>query len=79
MALPLPPAPANELGYRAADVELLVHLIYNAISGNAGGTPSRAIAACQLTRTPTPGAGYHPDAVDSLRFAWLAELRRQGR
>ncbi|SDD03789.1 DivIVA domain-containing protein [Actinokineospora iranica] len=75
--LPLPPAPADERGYRAVDVERLAHLLTRAAYEKDGGPTAKQIANAPLARTMFDGQGYHPGVIDTVVAAWVDELRRR--
>jgi hypothetical protein len=77
LALPLPPAPPSERGYRPGDVERLVNLLADAITATEDGPRPDDIAGVKLSRTFFIGQGYHIGAVEALRAAWVNELRRR--
>jgi hypothetical protein len=77
LALPLPPAPPGERGYRPGDVERLVKLLADAIVSDDDGPRPDDIAGLKLSRTFFIGQGYHIGAVEALRLAWVNELRRR--
>lgn len=77
LALPLPPAPPGERGYRPGDVERLVKLLADAVTDPGEGPGPDDIAAVKLSRTFFIGQGYHAGAVEALRLAWVNELRRR--
>lgn len=77
LALPLPPAPPSERGYRPGDVERLVNLLADAITATDDGPRPDDIAGIKLSRTFFIGQGYHIGAVEALRAAWVNELRRR--
>jgi hypothetical protein len=77
LALPLPPAPPSERGYRPGDVERLVNLLAEAITATDDVPRPDDIAGIKLSRTFFIGQGYHIGAVEALRAAWVNELRRR--
>jgi hypothetical protein len=77
LALPLPPAPPGERGYRPGDVERLVTLLADAVVDPGDGPGADDIAGLKLSRTFFIGQGYHAGAVEALRLAWVNELRRR--
>ncbi|MPZ84688.1 MAG: hypothetical protein GEV28_31615 [Actinophytocola sp.] len=77
LALPLPPAPPGERGYRPGDVERLVKLLADAVTDPGDGPGPDDIAGVKLSRTFFIGQGYHSGAVEALRLAWVNELRRR--
>jgi hypothetical protein len=77
LALPLPPAPPGERGYRPGDVERLVNLLADAIADAEDGPRPDDLAGLKLSRTFFIGQGYHIGAVEALRLAWVNELRRR--
>jgi hypothetical protein len=77
LALPLPPAPPGERGYRPGDLERLVNLLADAIADVEDGPGPDDIAGLKLSRTFFIGQGYHIGAVEALRLAWVNELRRR--
>ncbi len=77
LALPLPPAPPGERGYRPGDVERLVKLLATAMSDDEEGLRPDDLAKLKLSRTFFIGQGYHTGAVEALRAAWVNELRRR--
>ena len=76
LALPLPPAPPGERGYRPGDVERLMTLLTTAAT-DPDGPRAEDIAKLKLSRTFFIGQGYHAGAVEALRLAWVSELRRR--
>lgn len=76
LALPLPPAPPGERGYRPGDVERLMTLL-TAAATDPDGPRAEDIAGLKLSRTFFIGQGYHAGAVEALRLAWVSELRRR--
>lgn len=72
LALPLPPAPPTERGYRPGDVERLVKLLAEAADTNPD-----ELAKLKLSRTFFIGQGYHAGSVDAVRDAWVRELQRR--
>jgi DivIVA domain-containing protein len=76
LALPIPPPPPGTRGYRPGDVEKLAQLIAAAIKSPDGPT-SDDLRTIRLSRTFFNGQGYHPEVVDTLRNAWIAELRHR--
>jgi hypothetical protein len=78
LALPLPPAPPGERGYRPGDVERFMQLL-TATLGNPDAPEPDELANLKLSRTFFIGQGYHAGAVDILRQAWLDELQRRAR
>lgn len=77
LALPLPPAPPGERGYRPGDVERLVKLLARAIADTEDGPRPDDLTGVKLSRTFFIGQGYHIGAVEALRAAWVSELRRR--
>jgi hypothetical protein len=77
LALPLPPAPPGERGYRPGDVDKLVNLLADAIAAAEDGPRPDDIAGVKLSRTFFIGQGYHIGAVEALRSAWVNELKRR--
>lgn len=77
LALPLPPAPPGERGYRPGDVERMVDLLADAIANTEDGPRPDDISGIKLSRTFFIGQGYHIGAVEALRVAWVNELRRR--
>jgi hypothetical protein len=78
LALPLPPAPPGERGYRPGDVERLMQLLTTTLDNPDAPDPD-GVAELKLSRTFFVGQGYHVGAVDVLRQAWVDELRRRVR
>lgn len=76
LALPLPPAPPGERGYRPGDVERLMKLLAAMLADPSSPGPDE-FANLKLSRTFFVGQGYHAGAVDTLRKAWLDELTRR--
>jgi hypothetical protein len=76
LALPLPPAPPGERGYRPGDVERLMQLLTAVLDSPEAPDPAE-LAELKLSRTFFVGQGYHAGAVDALRQAWLDELTRR--
>ena len=76
LALPLPPAPPSERGYRPGDIDRLMTLLAEAIT-QPDGPRAEEIANLKLSRTFFIGQGYHVGAVEALRLAWVTELRRR--
>jgi DivIVA domain-containing protein len=76
LALPLPPAPRGERGYRPGDVEKLARLLVAAVEDPAGPT-SDDVRTARLHRTFFNGQGYRTDVVDTVISAWVEELRRR--
>lgn len=76
LALPLPPAPPGERGYRPGDVERLMKVLAAMLDDPDSPDPAQ-LANLKLTRTFFVGQGYHAGAVDALRQAWLDELNRR--
>jgi DivIVA domain-containing protein len=76
LALPLPPAPPGERGYRPGDVERLMKLLAAMLADPSSPGPDE-FANLKLSRTFFVGQGYHAGAVDTLRQAWLDELTRR--
>jgi hypothetical protein len=77
LALPLPPAPPGERGYRPGDVEKLINLLADALDGTDDGPRPDDLAGLKLSRTFFIGQGYHIGAVEALRSAWVSELKRR--
>lgn len=78
LALPLPPAPAGERGYRPGDVERLVQFLASVLDNPDSPGPDE-LAKLKLSRTFFVGQGYHAGVVDAVRQAWLDELARRAR
>lgn len=78
LALPLPPAPPGDRGYRPGDVERLTQFLAATLDSDEAPDPV-GFAEVKLSRTFFVGQGYHVDAVDALRQAWLDELIRRAR
>ncbi|TDV45433.1 DivIVA domain-containing protein [Actinophytocola oryzae] len=76
LVLPVPPAPPGERGYRPGDVERLMRLLAAALDDPGSPDPDK-LAALKLGRTFFVGQGYHVEAVDAVRQAWLDELGRR--
>ncbi|GAB3445934.1 hypothetical protein GCM10027436_35800 [Actinophytocola sediminis] len=76
LALPLPPAPPGERGYRPGDVERLMTMLITAAT-DPDGPRADDIATLKLSRTFFIGQGYHAGAIEALRLAWVSELRRR--
>ncbi len=76
LALPLPPAPPTERGYRPGDVERLVKLLAEAAASSEAPNPGE-LAELKLSRTFFIGQGYHAGVVDAVRDAWMRELQRR--
>jgi DivIVA domain-containing protein len=76
LALPLPPAPPGERGYRPGDVEKLARLLVAAVE-DPGGPSSADIRTARLHRTFFNGQGYRTDVVDTVISAWVEELRQR--
>jgi hypothetical protein len=77
LALPLPPAPPGERGYRPGDVEKLINLLADALDDTDDGPRPDDLAGLKLSRTFFIGQGYHIGAVEALRSAWISELKRR--
>jgi DivIVA domain-containing protein len=77
LALPLPPAPPGERGYRPGDVEKLINLLADALDDTDNGPRPDDLAGLKLSRTFFIGQGYHIGAVEALRSAWISELKRR--
>jgi len=78
LVLPLPPAPPGERGYRPGDVERLVQVLAALLADPESAGPDE-LASLKLSRTFFVGQGYHVEAVDAVRQAWVDELRRRAR
>jgi hypothetical protein len=76
LALPIPPAPPGERGYRPGAVEQFLQLL-DAILDQPDSHKLDELARLELTRTFSAGQGYHAGAVDALRRVWLDELARR--
>jgi len=76
LALPLPPAPPTERGYRPGDVERLVKLLAEAAASSEAPNPGE-LAELKLSRTFFIGQGYHAGVLDAVRDAWMRELQRR--
>lgn len=76
LALPLPPAPPGERGYRPGDVERLMTLLTRAAT-DPDGPRADEVAGFRLARTFFIGQGLHAGVVEAIRLAWVTELRRR--
>jgi hypothetical protein len=76
LALPLPPAPPGERGYRPKDVERLMQFFAAALDASELPGPEE-LAAFKLSRTFFVGQGYHAGVVDAVRQAWVDEFERR--
>lgn len=76
LALPIPPPPPGTRGYRPGDVERLARLLVSAVA-EVGGPTSEDLRTARLSRTFFNGQGYHTEVVDTLRNAWIQELRHR--
>jgi hypothetical protein len=76
LALPLPPAPPGERGYRPGDVERFTQLLADMLDSTDAPDPG-ALADLKLSRTFFVGQGYHVGVVDAMKTAWLEELHRR--
>ncbi|GAA2970363.1 DivIVA domain-containing protein [Actinokineospora diospyrosa] len=75
--LPLPPAPPGTRGYHPTDVERLAHLLDRAANEHGAGPTAEQVEGLRIGLSAYPGQGYHPGAVDAIKDAWLAVLRRR--
>lgn len=76
--VPLPPAPVGIRGYRPRDVQRLAECV-RAARRSPDGPNSADLARMVLQRVEEGEFGYDPYLVESLRTAWVTELRRQDR